>query len=89
MHNDKPANAIRPKLTKGFKVSVCKMYASNSTTFHVVVDHPDRPTDAMPWDEGRMEVFASAVQEHAELTKDDWVNFFDNRAMSRYNEFGS
>lgn len=67
------------KNQKTFKVSVNKMVASNGTTFIVCVDHPDRPEDAKPWDTGRMEVFASSVQEHAEQTKDDWDNFFNNK----------
>lgn len=65
-----------------YKVSVNKLTASNGITWVVTVDHPNRPKDAMPWDKGRMEVFHTSVEEHAEQTKEDWDNFFNYKPRS-------
>ena len=66
-----------------FKVTVNKLTASNGITWVVTVDHPLRPKDAIPWDDGRMEVFASSIEEHANQTKDDWDKFFNYKGVKQ------
>ena len=62
-----------------FKVSVATLVASNGTTYVVCIDHPDRPLTAKPWDKGRMQVFTSSIEDHANMECKRWVCFFANK----------
>lgn len=69
------------KVKEEFKVTVNKLTASNGVTFVVCVDHPDRPKDAMPWDEGRMQVFDTSNEKHATIEAARWEAFFANKTF--------
>ena len=58
-----------------FRVSVSPLKASNGTTHLVCIDRWDRHEDAMPWDEGRMHPFESAVRERTESEAVKWAAF--------------
>lgn len=61
-----------------FRVSVLPMYeAGKEPTFMVCIDHPDRPQEAKPWDDGRITPFHSKIREHAELEAQVWREFLN------------
>lgn len=60
-----------------FTVSIGTMVEAGKESYYVSIDHPKRPTNAKPWDDGRMEVFKTYIKEHAEFEKGYWEEFFN------------
>lgn len=62
-----------------FSVIVSEMHESNGrVTFYVNIDRPDRPSDAMPWDDGRMSPFSSSKKDEAEIMAYRWDLFLNH-----------
>lgn len=64
-------------MNKPFKVHVGVMNTSVGTDYLVLVDHPDRPTGASPWDKGRMCLATHKLRRVADMDVEIWQNFFD------------
>jgi len=60
-----------------FTVNINEMIEAGKSVYFVSIDHPKRPTDALPWDKGRMDVFKTFIKENAELEKEYWEEFFN------------
>lgn len=52
-----------------------KMVEAGKDRFFVRLIHPNRPKDAMPWDEGYMDVFSTFTEEHADEEVQRWKKF--------------
>ena len=61
----------------GFKVVVNTMIEAGRERYFVTIYHPERPADAKPWDEGRMDVYDTFIEENAKFERDSWQEFFD------------
>ena len=59
-----------------FKVVVNTMIEAGRERYFVTIYHPERPADAKPWDEGRIDVYDTYIKENAESEKAGWEDFF-------------
>ena len=61
-----------------FKVVINTMTESEKGESYVVtLYHPDRPEDALPWDDGKMEIYHTYDKDRAEATLLDWQEFLN------------
>jgi len=59
-----------------FKVVINTMVEAGKDRFFVTLYHPERPEDASIFEDGRIDVFSTHIEEHAKFERDRWEEFF-------------